>query len=129
MHDLVGPSDVNDPTFGSPFDSALYLPQFSWSAVPGATRYEVEINSDQSWASGSRVCCDDKILRSVFTPLQAFKSNVYYWRVRAFDAQGNAGAWSPSGDGTAADSFVKTFDNVGNYPWTVTIPLGQNYCH
>jgi YVTN family beta-propeller protein len=25
--------------------------------------------------------------------------------------------------------IVKTFDRVGNYPWSVTIPLGQNYCH
>jgi DNA-binding beta-propeller fold protein YncE len=25
--------------------------------------------------------------------------------------------------------IVKTFDNVGNYPWSVTIPKGQNYCH
>jgi len=24
---------------------------------------------------------------------------------------------------------VKTFKNVGNYPWSVTIPQGQNYCH
>ena len=27
------------------------------------------------------------------------------------------------------DQIVKTFDNVGVYPWSVTIPLGQNYCH
>jgi YVTN family beta-propeller protein len=26
-------------------------------------------------------------------------------------------------------TVVKTFDNVGSYPWSVTIPLGQNYCH
>jgi DNA-binding beta-propeller fold protein YncE len=26
-------------------------------------------------------------------------------------------------------AIVKTFDNVGSYPWTVTIPNGQNYCH
>jgi hypothetical protein len=114
VHDLVGPSDVTDPSFGSPFDTALYLPQFSWSPVPGATRYELEINSDQTWAAGSRVCCTDTILRNVFTPRQTFKSNRYYWRVRAFDARGNAGAWSPAGDGSAADSFVKTFDNVCN---------------
>jgi DNA-binding beta-propeller fold protein YncE len=25
--------------------------------------------------------------------------------------------------------IVKTFDHVGVYPWSVTIPLGQNYCH
>ena len=27
------------------------------------------------------------------------------------------------------NEVVKRFDNVGNYPWSVTIPLGQNYCH
>jgi DNA-binding beta-propeller fold protein YncE len=27
------------------------------------------------------------------------------------------------------NAIVKTFDHVGNYPWTVTIPRGQNYCH
>ncbi len=26
-------------------------------------------------------------------------------------------------------TVVKTFDNVGHYPWSVTVPLGQNYCH
>lgn len=29
----------------------------------------------------------------------------------------------------ATATVVKTFDNVGTYPWSVTIPLGQNYCH
>jgi YVTN family beta-propeller protein len=27
------------------------------------------------------------------------------------------------------NQVVKTFKNVGKYPWSVTIPLGQNYCH
>jgi YVTN family beta-propeller protein len=27
------------------------------------------------------------------------------------------------------NAVVKTFDHVGKYPWSVTIPLGQNYCH
>jgi YVTN family beta-propeller protein len=27
------------------------------------------------------------------------------------------------------EEIVKTFENVGNYPWSVTIPFGQNYCH
>jgi DNA-binding beta-propeller fold protein YncE len=27
------------------------------------------------------------------------------------------------------NTIVKAFDNVGKYPWTVTIPQGQNYCH
>ena len=29
----------------------------------------------------------------------------------------------------ATHRIVKTFDGVGRYPWSVTIPLGQNYCH
>ncbi|HZS37360.1 MAG TPA: hypothetical protein VFF06_11070 [Polyangia bacterium] len=26
-------------------------------------------------------------------------------------------------------AVIKTFDGIGNYPWSVTIPHGQNYCH
>lgn len=29
----------------------------------------------------------------------------------------------------ATQTIVKTFDNMGSYPWSVTIPRGQNYCH
>jgi YVTN family beta-propeller protein len=27
------------------------------------------------------------------------------------------------------NEIVKTFENVGKYPWSVAIPRGQNYCH
>jgi YVTN family beta-propeller protein len=27
------------------------------------------------------------------------------------------------------NQIIKTFENVGKYPWSVTIPRGQNYCH
>jgi DNA-binding beta-propeller fold protein YncE len=27
------------------------------------------------------------------------------------------------------NAIVKVFDGVGRYPWSVTIPYGQNYCH
>lgn len=29
----------------------------------------------------------------------------------------------------STNKIFKTYDNVGNYPWSVTIPFGQNYCH
>jgi DNA-binding beta-propeller fold protein YncE len=28
-----------------------------------------------------------------------------------------------------SNKIVKQFDNIGNYPWSVTVPKGQNYCH
>lgn len=27
------------------------------------------------------------------------------------------------------NKIVKSFEHIGNYPWSVTIPKGQNYCH
>ena len=30
---------------------------------------------------------------------------------------------------TVTKNIIRTFDNVGRYPWSVTIPRGQNYCH
>jgi YVTN family beta-propeller protein len=27
------------------------------------------------------------------------------------------------------NAIVRTFENIGKYPWSVTIPFGQNYCH
>lgn len=28
-----------------------------------------------------------------------------------------------------SNKIIKTFENIGSYPWSVTIPKGQNYCH
>jgi len=30
---------------------------------------------------------------------------------------------------SATDQVVKTFDNIGIFPWSATIPNGQDYCH
>ncbi len=37
-------------------------PQFSWKAVPGAARYELEANSSRDFAPGSKVCCSTPIV-------------------------------------------------------------------
>jgi hypothetical protein len=83
-----------------------YDPRFSWNAVPGAARYEVEINSSSDFAPGSKICCTGTTIATSLSPTQVFKDNVFYWRVRAFDADGNAGVWNYGG------SFTKTFDKV-----------------
>jgi hypothetical protein len=111
------PSPVRSFVWAWPSSTSLHLedlnpapeaydPRFSWDAVPGAARYEVEINSSSDFAPGSKVCCSDKTIATSLSPTQVFKDNVYYWRVRAFDADGNAGTWNYGG------SFTKTFDKV-----------------
>jgi hypothetical protein len=84
----------------------VFDPQFSWDPVPGAARYEVEVNSSSDFAPGSKVCCTDTTIATSLSPTEVFEDNVYYWRVRALDPDGNAGVWNAGG------SFLKTFDKV-----------------
>jgi hypothetical protein len=81
-------------------------PRFSWNPVPGAARYEVEINSSVDFAPGSKVCCTGSTIATSLSPTAVLKDNVYYWRVRALDPDGNAGVWNYGG------SYTKTFDKV-----------------
>jgi hypothetical protein len=85
-------------------------PIFSWNPVPGAARYEVEVNSDQNFAPGSKWCCAGTTIGTSLAPLAALANNRYYWRVRAIDPHGNAGAWNEG------QPFEKAFD-----PTTPTI--------
>jgi hypothetical protein len=91
-------TDLNDTT-------EVFDPEFSWDPVPGAARYEVEVNSDDNFDPASKVCCTDKPIGTHLTPLEVFANNTYYWRVRAVDRDGNFGVWN---DG---HWFVKRFDN------------------
>ena len=88
-------------------DARVFDPQFSWDPVAGAARYEVEINSSQDYAPGSKVCCTDPTIGTALAPTRVLPNNSYYWRVRAVDADGNAGVWN---DGTR---IRKDFNPVG----------------
>jgi hypothetical protein len=88
----------------------VYDPQFSWDPVPGAVRYEVEVNSTSYFAPGSKVCCGGTTIATSLSPTVLFQDNVYYWRVRALDPDGNAGAWN------YGPSFNKTFDKATTSP-------------
>lgn len=81
-------------------------PQLSWTAVPGAARYEVEINPSKDWAVGSKVCCKDPVVTTTFSPTDLLPNNRYYWRVRAINVDGNAGQWN------IGPTFTKVFDNI-----------------
>ena len=84
----------------------FFDPQFSWAPVPGATKYEVEVNSSQDFAPGSKVCCSQTTVSTSLAPTVVYRDNTYYWRVRALDAAGNSGVWN------LGPSFTKTFDKV-----------------
>ncbi len=95
----MSPSLVDLASAGELFD-----PRFFWDLVPGASEYQVQVNSDEDFDTGS-VVLDTETIGSSFTPRGLLPNNTYYWRVRAKDADGNAGVWNEGA------SFVKTFDD------------------
>jgi protein-S-isoprenylcysteine O-methyltransferase Ste14 len=84
----------------------VFDPRFSWDAVPGAARYELEVNPSQDFAPGSKVCCTGRTIGTVHSPASVLKDNRYYSRVRAIDVDGNAGVWNEG------PVFDKRFDKV-----------------
>src|SRR5262249_15433396 len=90
-------------------DDRVYDPQFSWDPVPGAARYEIEINTSSDFAAGSKVCCSDPTTGTSLSPKNVLPNNTgagggYFWRVRAIDVDGNAGVWN------GGPSFPKYFN-------------------
>jgi hypothetical protein len=79
-------------------------PQFTWNAVDGAARYELEINSSVDFAPGSKVCCTPATIATSLSPKVGYRDDTYHWRVRAIDFGGNAGAWN------LGQPFTKVFD-------------------
>ncbi|MGH2839895.1 MAG: hypothetical protein ACRDKY_03615 [Solirubrobacteraceae bacterium] len=98
----------------------VFDPLLRWNIIPGAARYEVEINPDDGFAAGSRVCCNELVLGTSLSPLRVLPNNNdiggsggYHWRVRAFDADGNPGQWN------RGPLFKKAYDNVPDVPETI----------
>jgi hypothetical protein len=121
----VWPSTVSGLSVASAIDISagvtaqwtMYDPQFSWTPVPGAVKYQVEVNTDDiSWSNGSKMCCSDTIATTL-TPTGLLPNATYAWRVRAVDASGYAGAWS------VGDQFGQSYDSfVTAPPSTPSVP-------
>jgi hypothetical protein len=79
-------------------------PQFSWAPIPGAARYEVEVNSAEDFPPGSKWCCAGTTIGTTITSMRPLANNRYYWRVRGIDPRGNPGVWN------YGTPFRKTFD-------------------
>jgi hypothetical protein len=84
-------------------NDSIVDPRFEWDPIPGAAKYEIEVNSSQDFALGSKVCCTDPTTGTSLAPTKPFPNNTYYWRVRARDYDGNAGDWN------YGPNFVKFF--------------------
>ena len=78
--------------------------------MPGAVGYDVEVNYSDDWSVGSKVCCTGTTTGTELSPTVTLPNNVYNWRVRAIDPDGNFGQWN------VGSPFDKHF---GNLPPTI----------
>jgi protein-S-isoprenylcysteine O-methyltransferase Ste14 len=102
------PARVNDLSA----DPEVFDAQFGWDPLPGAARYELEVSTSQDYAPGSKVCCVGSTIGTVYAPTAVLKDNLYYWRVRGIDVDGNPGDWNEG------PIFDKRFDKVPPVPGT-----------
>ena len=119
---LGTPSEWFTFTWSWPTDTTLTLndldpspqvfdPQFSWTPVPGAAYYKVDVNTDPNFPSGSNVCCTGYTVATSLAPttlLPAAKS--YYWRVTPFDSSLDAGEPTVYSSGGNPQTFTITYD-------------------
>ena len=91
----------------TPVDVATtYDPLLSWTPVPGAVKYQLDINFSQDFNPSSSVCCTATTVATGYSPPQPLPNNTYFWRVRPINAQGADGVW------TTGTSFTQYFDTI-----------------
>jgi predicted phage tail protein len=71
--------------------SVIPRPAFTWQALDGVQRYEIELDMNSSFNSPEYAGSPST---AVFTPGVDLADGVYYWRVRQVDVFGRTGAWS-----------------------------------
>ena len=86
-------------------DSTYEEPSFSWTPIAGAASYEVEVATDPSYPSNAIILDSTGVIGTSYTPASFFPNHTtLYWRLRARDINGDAGAWNTGG------SFTELFD-------------------
>ncbi|HWH92217.1 MAG TPA: hypothetical protein VNT03_00010 [Baekduia sp.] len=83
----------------------VFDPLLNWDAVAGAARYDVQVSSEDGFGPAS-VVFQETVTGTAVAPLVALpNNNRWYWRMRAVDPDGRAGAWQ------TGPSFLKPFDD------------------
>jgi hypothetical protein len=86
-------------------DADYQEPSLSWTPVPGASSYEVEVATDPSYPANAIILDTTGVTSTYYTSTRFFPNHTtLYWRVRAIDSHGDAGVWNQG------ESFTELFD-------------------
>lgn len=88
-------------------DSTYEEPSFSWTAVPGAASYELEVSTDPSYPQNAIILDSTGLTGTQYTPSSFFPNHTtLYWRLRAIDSTRDAGSWN------IGEPFTEDFDQI-----------------
>ena len=128
------------PILKTPVDNAplvRVIPSFTWATVPGANAYQFQI--DESTGFGDPLFTSPVLTVASYKPVVALTvMTPYYWHVRARDAAGNWGDYSPyrtitivpavptAPVQTAPAASLITSDNTPEFTWNA-VTTGNTY--
>jgi hypothetical protein len=101
---------VGAPTLSSPSDglsTSDLTPTFEWYSVPGADRYQIQIDDSSDFSSPA---IDTTTVLTSYMPTFSLSRGVtYYWRVRGYNSTTGYGDWSSTRDFFIYPSVTITF--------------------
>jgi hypothetical protein len=87
---------------------------FTWTAVPGAASYEIQISNTQDFTAGVMTKTTEA---TQYRPADTLTQDEYYWRVRALQPNAEAAAWS------TVSSFKREWLDAGGLQARPTVQL------
>ena len=92
-HHKSSPSGLKAPGVTAPANAATTdaVPVLAWKLVRGAVKYQVQIAVDKGF---NPAVLDTFTLNQKFIAPKSAANGLYYWRVRAWNADNKSGAWS-----------------------------------
>ncbi|MDP3891616.1 DUF4962 domain-containing protein, partial [Nocardioides sp.] len=87
---LARPSEPVHPT--NDVNQAISEVVLDWDPVPGATTYDIQISTDESFLTTDAASAN-AVKGTRYSPPKTLNNDQFYWRVRANDALGNKLDW------------------------------------
>ena len=121
----TSPAGLKAPVVSVPKDNATTdsFPLMAWKPVRGAAKYQVQVAADKGFNPS---LIDFQTLNKKFIASKQYANGLYFWRVRAWNADGKSGRWSAARKYTkkwAARSTLQTPANLSaiSYPTPVIL--------
>lgn len=92
-HDGAVPRRASDPDFATGSSITRNAGYLTWSRLPGAASYEVEVSPTRVFSTTSTMVRREGITDNRVTLLH-LPDDTYYWRVRGIAPNGTEGGWS-----------------------------------